>query len=140
MTRMTPDKADQKLELLEKALKDANLVLADMKSTIREGRAMLVEIKKVVADAGEAKVAEAVARSISKLGDATSEAIEEAERGIFKRFDNLFATLMGEDKKSQKMGRPTLSELIEQLPYCLVHKERHTPTQVKHNCEFREGS
>lgn len=136
---MTPDKADQKLELLERALKDANLVLADFKSTIREGKALLADIKKVVDDRCEEKVADAVADSIAKLGVATDVAIEQTEQGIFARFDEIYNTLMGTDKKSRREGKESVPELIAQLPYCVVHESRHGPAAVRPNCVFREG-
>lgn len=140
MTRMTPDKADQKLELLEKALKDANLVLADFKSTIREGRALLADIKKVVEDRCEEVVGDAVSDSLAKLGHATEKAIEDTEAGIFKRFDDLFAMLMGEDKKSRKKHETSITELISQLPYCVTHDAKHGPAQVRPSCVFKEGA
>lgn len=139
MTRMTPDKADQKLELLDKALKDGNLLLADFKSTLREGRALLAEIKKVVDDRCEEVVADAVTDSIAKLGVATEAAIEQTEQGIFARFDEIYNTLMGTDRKSRKEGKESVPELIAQLPYCVVHESRHGPSAVRPNCVFREG-
>jgi hypothetical protein len=141
VTRMTPDKADQKLELLDKALKDANLVLADFKTTIREGRALLADIKKVVEDRCEEVVGDAVADSIAKLGTATEAAIEASEKGIYDRFDQLHAILMGEDKKGKKRrgDEESIPELIKKLPYCTVHEERHGPGAVRPNCVFQEG-
>lgn len=140
MTRMTPDKADQKLELLDKALKDANIVLADFKSTIREGKKLLADIDKVVASQVGDKVETVVADHIARLGEATQKAIEDAEKGVYARFDQVQAILLGEDKQSRREGRKSIPELMAELPYCTVHEERHAPAAVKPNCIFQEGA
>lgn len=141
MTRMTPDKADQKLELINQALKDGNLLLADFKSTMREARALLVEVKKVVDDRCEEVVGDAVADSIAKLGVATEKAIADTEAGIFARFDEIYKTLMGEDKKGKKRrgSEASIPELISQLPYCVTHESKHGPAQVRPSCVFLES-
>lgn len=104
MTRMTPDKADEKIARLEKALAEANVVLADLKSTVREAQGMTDEIRKMIEDGFEDKIADKVASTLTEYQDSLDKAIEDAQAAVFKRFDELTNMLLGETKKVRGRG------------------------------------
>lgn len=120
MTRMTPDKADQKIaraeeaiEKLTEATRAAHEVLAEFKEVNKEARAIKKEVEDIIEHRFDEKVEAQVADSMAKLEDATKQAMSDATDKVISEFDKLSDILMGRDRESKRKGRKSLPEMIE---------------------------
>lgn len=110
---MVQQSADEKIEELRKANREANETLADLKHTLKEARSLTDEIKKMIEDRCEEQVETAVSDSITKLQNATDRAIESSTDKIFERFDTLENLIFEGRRGKKKTGGESLESLVE---------------------------
>jgi phage shock protein A len=92
------------IEQLRDAAREARGVLGDLKRERREVEALIAD-----ATTQANKTLDAfVLAQVTALGDRTKRAIDQAEAGVYKRFDKLTALLMGEENNDP---RPSLEDL-----------------------------
>lgn len=138
MNQSNDDKAAEREESLRSLIRDANLVLAEFKTLMREARKMKDEVAQIAADQFRGMIEEKVEEELEKFKKHTLDAIESSEEAINRRFDTLRDILLGEDSRSKREGRDSIPELIDQLPMCLYHRHKHGPALTGEMCYFRE--
>lgn len=96
---------EQTRDELREELREARGVLKDLRREIRIARALVPLLT------DEAFAAE-VTKQVGQLEAATKQAQDAAVQRILKSFDELHATLMGEDKASRRKGRTPIPEAL----------------------------
>lgn len=101
---------DAKIAALKEATREANEVLGDIKRTLREAREFAeVEVPKMV----KATVEPIVEENLASWKVALDESIEKSTQAVYARFDVIADLLLGEDRKSKKLGMPTVQQMVE---------------------------
>lgn len=96
------------------ALREGHALLRDLKAATREARDALAAVDQRIHDRIDEKLDREVADGLARYQSALEAAIERADAAVYKRFDTLADILMGEDPKSRREGKPSLIELAEQ--------------------------
>lgn len=99
---MKPEDIDEKLK---ETIREARGVLKDL---IRERK----ELEKTIAKIVDGRIEDEIEKGLKEFGRALLKAVKTSEAAIFKRFDNLTETLMGEDRQSRKKGNAPLEVLL----------------------------
>lgn len=92
-------------------LRDVHSVMKELKRTINEAKQERLRIEETVQTITRQQIEDAVARGLAEYEEALSDSIKRADERVMNRFDKLADILLGEDKKSQSKGEPTLMEL-----------------------------
>lgn len=124
---------EAKLQELRDAGREVNLILADVKETLREVRKVKAEVQAIFDGAApkiEKMMEEAAKKEIDELSAATALQIEKASDAVIARFDKLRDILLGEDEDDDGESVP---DLIAQLPTCRRCGKKDTPGG--HKCE-----
>jgi predicted transcriptional regulator len=98
---------------LKEATRRAHEAIKDLKLAIREAQETSDEIKQMIHDEIYDRVDAEVAAGLDDYKTVLSEAIDKATDKVFARFDYLADILMGEDKQSQRKGKKSIIELLE---------------------------
>ncbi len=97
---------DDKLSELKESITLANQVLKDLKQERKRAEELIKDfVVKLEKDIGAELV-----KQLDELGKATQNAMDAATARVFRKFDELAAIMMGEDKHSK--DTPSIPELI----------------------------
>ncbi|MCM8550045.1 hypothetical protein [Streptomyces sp. STCH 565 A] len=96
---------EQTRDALQEEIREAHGVLKDLRNEIKTAR----ELVPLLTD--EAFSAE-VTKQVEELGAATKTAMDTAVERVFKKFDELQAMLMGEDRISRRKGRTPIPDAL----------------------------
>ncbi|MBZ6259738.1 hypothetical protein KVH22_29925 [Streptomyces olivaceus] len=96
---------EQTRDALQEEIREAHGVLKDLRNEIKTAR----ELVPLLTD--EAFSAE-VTKQVEELGAATKTAMDAAVDRVFKKFDELQAMLMGEDRISRRKGRTPIPDAL----------------------------
>ena len=103
----------EEVEQLRQATREAHEVLKDLRRAVRDGQQLVKSIEAAARVAVESRMEPVVKQSLKEFGQALDKAIEDSTEAVFRRFDRITELLMGEDRASQRQGKPTIPELIE---------------------------
>ncbi len=93
-------------EQLREEIREAHGVLGDLRREIREAR----ELVPLLTD--DLFTAE-VKKQLDQLAEATGEAMDRNVAKVIKSFEDLAATLMGEDRASRRKGTVPIPDLLK---------------------------
>lgn len=105
--------SEEELAALREATKRAHEVLKDLRQMVREAKDLVQVIDKAAGVAVEQRVQPAVDQGLEEFSEALKTAIDDGTEAVFKRFDTISDTLLGEDKASRRQGKPSIAELAE---------------------------
>jgi F0F1-type ATP synthase membrane subunit b/b' len=100
---------EDKLGELREATRLANQVLKDLKQERKEATEL---VQNYVAKLEKTIGAELV-KQLDELGKATQKAMDDSVTRVFKKFDELAALMMGEEKSQIRKGEPSISDLVK---------------------------
>lgn len=109
MTTPDPDA----LEALKEATRGAHEAIKDLRAATKEAREVVEQVHVAARKDVDDRIEEALKAGLEELSNAISDAIEVSTDKVFKRFDAIQATLLGETKKDRRAGRPSIPELID---------------------------
>ncbi len=99
--------------MLKDLTRKAHEAVQELKGVIREAR----QVRKELTDACEVEIRTrlepVVKLHIRELTAATDKAIEATSDAIDKRFDTIVDIMLGEDKHSQRRGRLSIVQMVE---------------------------
>lgn len=102
---LSKDDADEAREKLDASIREARGLLKDCRDTIREMRELIPHLV-------ASEVADEAAKQLAEIGVATKRAIEESERKVFERFDNLADTLLGTTNTRRSRQEPSIEDMV----------------------------
>ncbi|MGW4107022.1 hypothetical protein [Streptomyces sp. NPDC004976] len=106
MAEPTTEELQQLRDELRAEIREAHGTLKDLRTEIKTAR----ELVPLLTD--ELFTAE-VKKQLDQLTEATGEAMEQAVAKVTRSFDDLAATLMGEDRRSRRKGAVPLPMLLK---------------------------
>lgn len=106
---------DEEHEALKQTVREAHEAIKDLNRLIKEGKDVMEKILAASTFAVNEGMAKAIEAGLGGYQDALMVAIEDAEKGVYRRFDTLASILLGEDKVSKKRGLPSLVEYANQI-------------------------
>lgn len=98
-------------DTLVEVIREGRALLKDMAAAEKRIKDLIASIPKSVEEAA----APLIVAELSRLSDATTEAIDRAQAGVEQRFDKLSSILLGETRAQRRRGEPTIPQLIEGL-------------------------
>jgi hypothetical protein len=108
--------SEELYERLQKATGEAREVIAELHGILKDIKEVKREAQKVV-DEIMPKIMGHLDKSteagLSGYSKSILEAIDNATAAVYKRFDTLADTLLGEDKAAKRKGKPSLQEVTE---------------------------
>lgn len=99
---------------LREASREAHEAIQDLRVAMKDGKQLLQEIRTAAKGAVDEQVEAAIEAAVMRLKEAVEAAIEPATAEVFKRFDTITDTLMGEDRRSRRQGKPSVPEMIDE--------------------------
>ena len=104
-----------KIDELKAMHREANEMLRDLRSAIKEGRALRDELKTAAEVAVNEQMVPVVKEGLEQFGRELSTAIDLGTEAVFRRFDTVADTLLGEDKASKRQGKISLPDLAAEV-------------------------
>jgi len=122
MTRMSSRVPEEKIAELKAANSEANLILADLKRTLKEIQNLKSEVEKMIEDRCDERVESAVADGLAKLEESTQQAMSDSVEKVQDEFQKLEDILLGRDSRSKKKGLDDLPTIIAKT-WCSKHQQ-----------------
>lgn len=97
---------------LRELIREAHGAIRDLKTVMKEFKALRDSIPQMMADAYENIAAEVVRDGLAHYGEQLEVAIKKTDKAIDKRFQGIVDILLAEDKHSKQSGQRSLRELI----------------------------
>lgn len=98
---------------LREATREAHEALKDLRLATRVARDVIAEVKAVAGEQVDERIREALAKGLEELSTSVKAACDESTDRVFARFDTITATLLGEDKRTRRQGKPSIAEMID---------------------------
>lgn len=98
------------IDALREATREAHEVLKDLRRAIKDGRQL---VKEAAGIAVSEQMKPVVDKGLKEFSEALDVAVKEATQSVFDRFDQIRDMLLGEDRTSKRLGKPSISELVE---------------------------
>lgn len=118
MSELPTEDLQQIRDQLKEEIREARGVLKDLRREIREARELVPLL-------AEELFTTEVKKQVDQLTKVTDEAMRLSVEKITKSFDNLAATLMGEDRASRRKGKVPLPDLFKARAVLdAAHQER----------------
>lgn len=99
----------EKIEAAEERLKE---LLTEARGMIKDLRNEQKRLEEFVKDSIKDKIEVEVETGLDKYKRELELAIKQATAAVFRRFDTIMNTLLGEDHKTKMSGKETLEELL----------------------------
>lgn len=112
MTRTPEQKALQAASELREAIGEAHGLIKDLRQATRDGRSVIDDLMtQKISDKLDAEVV----KGLQTYQKSITKAVDDATEAVFKRFDTLAETLLGETQKTRRQKRQrTIPELVEE--------------------------
>lgn len=98
---------------LKAVIRMAHEAIKDLKACLKEAREVRDELKTAAAERVEGRLNDAVEAGLVELDKSIETAIEDSTQKVYARFDTIADILLGEDRKSTRLGKPNLTNLAQ---------------------------
>ncbi|MET7982540.1 hypothetical protein [Streptomyces sp. NPDC005281] len=105
MTQPSIEQQQQLNDELRELIREAHGVLKDIRREKREARELLPLLT-------DELFSDEVKKQLAALNKVTKQAMDDAVARVFKKFDELGAIVMGEDRISRRKGKPSIPSLV----------------------------
>lgn len=105
---------DEDIARLKEATREAHEAMKDLNMMIQMAKATTKELNTAVSEALENGIGKQVKEGLDQYAESLNAAIDGATQAVYKRFDQIADILLGEDKSSQRSGKPSIPDLIKQ--------------------------
>jgi len=107
------DELPRQLTELRDLIKRAHEATSDLRTAMREAKAMRDSLPAAAEKAVTEKFQAEVESGLASFGTALDKAIEDGTQAVFRRFDGIEKLLLGEDDKSVRAGKPSIPQMLE---------------------------
>ena len=107
------DELPRQLTELRDLIKRAHEATSDLRTAMREAKAMRDSLPAAAEKAVTEKFQAEVESGLASFGTALDKAIENGTQAVFRRFDGIEKLLLGEDDKSVRAGKPSIPQMLE---------------------------
>lgn len=109
---MTPE---EEVEALRAAIREAHECIKDLRTEIRQAKKVESELVETVTSAFTNLADAVVKQGLATYQQTIAEAIIDAQRAVYARFDQIADVLLSEDRASRRAGDVSLVEIARQI-------------------------